>query len=94
VSSVDPPAGARTVTGVAKVFGAHFLYNPDPTVSFGQGITINSITHRDPGEIDVNITITNQAPPAPPAPCSCSTPAPAQARSGVVEAGSAQESVA
>ncbi len=66
VDSVTPAVGTRgSGPQTVAVFGSHFLYGPDPTVDFGPGVTVQSITNRRPGEVDVTITIAGNAPTGP-----------------------------
>jgi len=61
VGGITPDFAARGTTLTVHVHGMHFLFNPDPTVSFGSGITVNTLSNESPSSVDVNITISNSA---------------------------------
>jgi hypothetical protein len=59
VYSVSPSSGTRGTTLDVQVFGANFAKGAK--VKFGKGITVNSHTFVNDGEIDANITISTTA---------------------------------
>jgi hypothetical protein len=62
VSSVSPASRARGFTGNVTVNGTNFNNNGGaPNVSFGSGITVNSVTYLNSGQLSVNITVDNEA---------------------------------
>jgi hypothetical protein len=59
VDSVSPASGDRGTTLNVQVFGANF--DKGAKVTFGKGVTVNSHTFVDSGEIDATITISSTA---------------------------------
>lgn len=57
LGSLSPNTGAQGDTGLnVMLFGANFL--PNPTCTFGEGITVNSCTFNSSTQLTANLTIT------------------------------------
>lgn len=61
LTGVTPNTGARGNTMTAKVIGTGFQSGSGLQVSFGEGITVDQMTHIDPFELEVTITIAEAA---------------------------------
>ena len=61
ITSVNPPTGELGKTLVVTIAGAHTSFTSSSTVSFGQGVTVNSVAANGTLSITANITIAPNA---------------------------------